>query len=136
MIMKYSQYDTAKVKSQHGFSLLEVLIAMVVVAVGFTSVLLLQMKSLQASHSSYQQSMAVVQANDLVERLWAGVCVLSDEDIRDDIIDEWEAEHTGLTLMPDWTGAVSYDTGNFMYTIVVSWSDRLDGATRSFSYHA
>ena len=132
--MNINIYDG--LRSQKGISLIEVMVAMVVIAVGFTSVTVLQMRSLQASHSSYQQSLAAVQAGDLVERLWAGVCVLDDADIRADILSEWTGAHSINTLMPGWTGSMNFVPATFTYNITISWTDRLDADTRTFNYAA
>lgn len=53
-----------------GFSLIEVLVAIVVLSVGLLGLAALQLKGLQSAHSAYQRSLASVIANDGAERLW------------------------------------------------------------------
>ncbi|WP_440998199.1 type IV pilus modification protein PilV [Arhodomonas sp. SL1] len=54
---------------QQGFTLIEVLIAVVVLSVGLLGVLALQVNTLAFSHSAYLTSAASVQAMDLEERI-------------------------------------------------------------------
>lgn len=104
-----------------GFSLVEALVAMAVISIGLLGVAALQAKSLQFSYASYQRSLATAQANDLVERLWAGACALPAA--RDDIKAEWEDAH-GASL-PGWTGTLEYDGATVppRYTIRVQWTE-------------
>ena len=57
--------------SQRGFTLLEVLIAMVVLSIGLLGVMALQANMLSYSHSAYLTSLASVKALDLEERMRA-----------------------------------------------------------------
>lgn len=57
-------------KCSRGFSLLEVLIAVLVIAFGVLGMAALQLKSLQFSHSGYQRTIASVIALDAAEQLW------------------------------------------------------------------
>ena len=83
-----------------GFTLIEVLVTVVVVSIGMLSIAQLQVRSLQHSHSSLQRTVATVQANDLLERMWSGYCDTTegrDEDV--------PAFHRGIFL--DWLDAAS-----------------------------
>lgn len=55
---------------QSGFTLLEALIAVLVLSFGLLGVAAMQLKSMQSSHLSYGRSVATVAAQDAVERLW------------------------------------------------------------------
>ena len=57
-------------KHQQGFSLIEVLIALVVLAFGLMGVAAMQIKALQSATEGYQRSIAVVAAVDAQERIW------------------------------------------------------------------
>lgn len=127
---------------EHGFSMLEVLITMVIVSFGLLGVAGLQLKSLQHAHASYQRSLATVQANDLVERLWASICALPGG--RDTVRDEWIETWKDDARLPDWAGALDYDASGSppLYTITISWTDeRIDmsgdgrDADQHFVYH-
>ncbi|ROO30349.1 pilus modification protein PilV [Salinisphaera orenii MK-B5] len=63
-------------RSVRGFTLIEVLIALVVLSVGILGVLALQMNALAYSHSAYLASIASVQAMDLEERMRANRAAL------------------------------------------------------------
>ncbi|WP_245678775.1 type IV pilus modification protein PilV [Halomonas shengliensis] len=56
--------------SQRGFTLLEVLIAIVVLALGLLGLAALQMNALKSADVSYQRSIATLAAQDLAERTW------------------------------------------------------------------
>lgn len=117
--MKWNRGD---MKRSKGFSLLEVLITMLVISVGILSLILLQSRALQFSQASYQRSVAVVQANDLVERLWVGVCSLPDS--FDEIRDDWAA--VNAQSLPEWTGSnssVDNSVSPPLYTIAIEWLD-------------
>lgn len=56
---------------QRGFSLIESLIALVVLSIGLVGVAAMQLKAMQSANAGYQRSMASVAAVDAQERLWA-----------------------------------------------------------------
>ena len=58
-------------KHARGFSLLEVLIALVVLMVGMLALAGLQTVSLSNNHSAYLRSQAVIQAHDMADRMYA-----------------------------------------------------------------
>ncbi len=60
-----------KRKHQHGFTMIEVLIAAVVLGVGLLGLAGLQAQSLQFNFSSYQRSQATILAYDIIDRMRA-----------------------------------------------------------------
>ena len=56
---------------QRGFSLIEAMIALVVLSIGLIGVAAMQLKALQSANAGYQRSVASVAAVDAQERLWA-----------------------------------------------------------------
>lgn len=56
-------------KSQNGFSLIEVLVALLVLAIGLLGVLVMQARGLQLNQAGYMQSQAMFMAEDIVERI-------------------------------------------------------------------
>lgn len=119
-----------RARRQRGFSLIEVLVTMVVVGVGLLGIAALQAKSLQHAYASHQRTLATIQANDLVERLWASVCAIHEDnadaaDNRDTIRDEWIADWQGDNRMPGWEGELEYDdtTTPPLYTVTINWTD-------------
>ncbi|MCJ8287667.1 MULTISPECIES: type IV pilus modification protein PilV [unclassified Halomonas] len=62
-----------RLRSQAGFSLLEALVALVLLSVGLLGVAGMQLRSLQSAHSSIQRSLADLAAQDARELLWASL---------------------------------------------------------------
>ncbi len=56
--------------SERGFTLIEALVAVLVLSLGLLGVAAMQLKALQSSHVSFQRSIATLAAQDAVERLW------------------------------------------------------------------
>jgi len=65
--------STVDPRTSAGFTLLETLIALVVLSVGSLGSVALQLHALQATHSAYQRSLASLIAADAGERLWLGL---------------------------------------------------------------
>ncbi|WP_444989463.1 type IV pilus modification protein PilV [Halomonas mongoliensis] len=80
-----------------GFTLLEALIALLVLSIGMLGVAAMQLKALQGAHAAYQRSIASLAAQDAQERLWAEM-----------------ADKGGLEC-PTWSSAQSFGG--------VSWHD-------------
>ncbi|MFN2411055.1 MAG: type IV pilus modification protein PilV [Halomonas sp.] len=79
--------------SQRGFSLVEALIALLVLSLGLVGVAAMQLKALQSATQGYQRSVASVAAVDAQERLWGQLArddVDSCADI--DIEADWKAQ--------------------------------------------
>ncbi len=121
-----------------GFSLIEAMIALVVTTIGLLAVANLLTRSLQYSHSSYQRSVAVSQAVDLSERMWAGACALDSS--LNSIVTDWKTDHQSTQGMAQWDATVTTDTSvtPARYTIDIKWEDasfeRTGGDAYSFSY--
>lgn len=84
--------------SQRGFSLVEALIALLVLSLGLVGVAAMQLKALQSASLGYQRSVASVAAVDAQERLWAQLATLEPgetcaEDINVDAVEEAWADH-------------------------------------------
>ncbi|WP_386080129.1 type IV pilus modification protein PilV [Vreelandella sp. F11] len=60
-----------KQAKQRGFSLIEALIALLVLSIGLIGIAAMQLKALQSANTGYQRSVASVAAVDAQERLWA-----------------------------------------------------------------
>lgn len=72
-------------KQQRGFSLIEALIALVVLSIGLIGVAAMQLKALQSANAGYQRSVASVAAVDAQERLWAQMATLNSGETCEDI---------------------------------------------------
>ena len=119
-----------------GFTLIEILIALLVLSIGLLGLAAVQFQSLQNSHASYERSMASMQARDLVERLWAGICVLYDTNgivvpgAQAPIMTAWQADHNGVGTFAGqgWTPTLTPPaTSADVWTITIDWTGRAQG---------
>ena len=125
-----------------GFTLIEILIALLVLSIGLLGVAAVQFQSLQNSNASYERSMATMQARDLVERLWAGICVLYNADgsiavgNQGPIIAAWQADHNGVDELEGqvgtfagrgWEPTLTVDTDTDVWTIEIDWTGPAQG---------
>lgn len=118
---------------QSGVTLIEALITMVILSFGLLSVAALQLKSLQYATISYHRSIATIHASDLVERLWAGICIAADE--WEEIAEDWEDFHTNEQSLPNWEGVVE-SPAPLAYTVTISWDERVDDTRMTFVHTA
>lgn len=133
-------------KSSFGFTLLEILVALIVLSIGLLGVAALQLRSLQNSHASYERSIASLQARDLVERMWAGICTLHDANgiivpgRQAPIEAAWRADHTNTNTNPfasqGWNAVLgSPPTGTHVWTITIRWTGRNQGQEEVIVHH-
>ncbi len=134
-------------KSGKGFTLIEVLIALLILTVGLLGMATLMMSSLQSSQGAYLRSQASVQAYDLIERMRANSsqaittnnytlaadatatadpecgtsddgCTPSDQAQQD--LHDWRAAlEAGI---PGATAVIARQNGN-EYTITIEWAE-------------
>ena len=88
-----NNWSQSSLRRQSGLTLIESLVALVVITVGLAAILNLQFRSVQYSADSYRQTLAVIQANDLIERYWVAACFITGPSVRDNIITEWCADN-------------------------------------------
>ena len=129
--------STARGWIQRGFSLIEVLIALVILAVGVLGLAALQTTGLQYTHDAYIRSQATVIVYDLVERMRnnvtnansyiaaadpAGACVIDGAGVTNDLNCWFE---TLAAQIPEGNGSIATDPGNPNgFLITVNWRDR------------
>lgn len=113
-----------------GVSLIEVLVAVAVLSIGMLGVAALQLRSIKTSDAAFQRNIANIQAQDLVERYWAGVCSMPNAAQRRAIEDTWRAAQSGNVVLPAWVGNVqaianpSLVTELNFFQMNISWTDR------------
>lgn len=124
-------------KTGKGFTLLEALVALLVVSVGILAIVAMQVKAMQGAHVSYQRSVATLAAQDMVERLWielgrtassTKVCPDSSKTMADgsQVLDDWHDTWSLLipTLIKDSGNTVTRVSGDeCQLKIVVEWVD-------------
>lgn len=128
-----------KLKSKgEGFTLIEALVALLVLALVLLGVAAMQTQALQGAHLSYQRTVATLAAQDMVERLWiqlgteaddssnpsATVCPDASEIVGGEtILHSWHLEWSEFipTLVEDTSSTVV--RSGCKYTITVKWAD-------------
>ncbi|MBA4253172.1 MAG: type IV pilus modification protein PilV [Pseudomonadota bacterium] len=130
-----------------GFTLIEILVALVILSIGLLGVAGLQLRSLQTSHSSFERSIATLQARDLVERMWANEGILYDAQgcvvtaSRDLIVTNWRIEQvaTGTFANQGWMAVLATPdtpaTPTSVWTITISWNGRFQGQAEQIVHH-
>lgn len=143
--------DTKLIK-QCGFTLLEVLIALIILAIGLLGLAGLQATGLNMNHSAYNRSQATQLAYDIADRMRsnlaaintnASIYVITDSrdassadysscmsspgcnasDMAGRDLYEW---NLGITnSLPDGIGSIS--ASGAVYTISINWDDNRDG---------
>ncbi|MBR2512529.1 MAG: type IV pilus modification protein PilV [Halomonas sp.] len=79
--------------TQRGFSLIEALIALLVLSIGLIGVAAMQLKALQSATAGYQRSVVTLAAVDAQERLWAQLAQeVSCDEMIDKIVSDWQED--------------------------------------------
>ncbi|WP_431024542.1 type IV pilus modification protein PilV [Halomonas sp. H5] len=110
---------------QKGFTLLEALIAVLVLSFGLLGVAAMQLKAMQSSHLSYHRSIATLAAQDAVERLWIELGSASNfcpdpDAVKADWLNHWASK------LPNMNASASSDIESpsaCEYKVIVSWED-------------
>lgn len=125
-----------------GLTLIEVLIALVVLSIGLLGIAALQITSLSSTHSAFQRTVASVIAADAGERLWASLATgaVDTAGVRTEWLDHWRNADNNpedLVTLPDLGGNI-VKTGETTYTISVTWAEARfndsDDSVSSFEY--
>lgn len=115
-----------------GFTLLEVLVTLIVISIGLLSIAQLQTRALQFSYASLQRTVATVQVNDLIERMWTGIC--DDANFPNKIFEDWETDSATQALLPGWAANLD-STQAPVYQIEIFWSEeRIDAQPQSLEF--
>lgn len=124
---------------QRGMTLLEILVAVMVLSVGLLGVAGLQTTNMRNSQSAHQRTMAVLLASGMAERIRANrsialagnfqlartcAALSSTGSIQQLEHKNWISEiHKGINAAATTCGEVKYDAGTRTYTIIVEWDD-------------
>jgi type IV pilus assembly protein PilV len=129
-----------RIMDNDGFTMVEVLVALLILAIGLLSFAGLQIRSLTGSHSAYVRTQAAQYAADIVDRMMAnrGAATVGNYDIAlgtapcnaanvacDDLT-EWKQSLNGTINatggLPGGDGSIAVGAGN-VATVVVQWTD-------------
>lgn len=114
-----------------GFTLVEVMVSLVVLAVGLLALAQLYVLATRTSTNGYRRTIAQVQALDMGERVWL--------DLTSPLLHhaEWQAENANS--LPNWSGPVDLApdaNGNMtLVTITVQWGGLSGGGGSGHEYH-
>lgn len=150
---------TGKRRMNRGFTLIEVLVALVVISIGLLGLLALQIRTLHSSYDAYLTSVANIQAMDLEERIRANRGALSTYkndvnnattspsvdcasqtcspgDLANYDVSQWLT--TSQQLFPGTLSVALTEPGADLYKLKLDWQEPDRGtnssSTRSFNY--
>ena len=131
---------------QRGISLIEVLIAIVILGIGLLGVARLQANTVGYNHSAYLRSQATLQLYDMADRMRSNVpgiargaydsvtttpsdpgCITSgctSAEMAQLDAHEWNTTNAGL--LPSGTGTVTGSGAGSVFTITVNWTEMAD----------
>lgn len=128
--------------NQSGFTLLEVLITLVILAIGLLGLAGIQATGLKQNHSAYMRSQATQLAYDIADRMRANkivvnsyttvtptehtLCLLSGctpVEMAEHDLFEWDKAVTDTLPLGEWTISFAANA----YTIRINWDDNRDG---------
>jgi len=143
MMMKISNKSLRV--NQCGTSMLEVLVSIVVVALGLLGFAGLQTLSIKSNNTAYYRSQATMLAYDMIDRMRANkaLALASSYDMAENNIpasaggtvlenDKYEWKTNIASSLPGGKGSVSVDL-NRKITITLKWDDDGDGTDTIFS---
>lgn len=136
---------------QQGFTLLEVLIAVLIFAIGLLGLASLQTFGQRSNHSAYLRSQAIIQAYDMADRMRANrdsadkytkaaagepSCDIYAKKCASDEIaeyDVWEWEKMTKTLLPGASATVK-ENDSQNYVVTIQWDDTADEEDQSSEF--
>lgn len=143
-----------RIKAQCGFTLIEVLVALLVLAIGLVGIASLNINGLRNAHSSYYTTIASSVALDFEERLWIAMtdvpegCLDEVDDVLPIIADlqaAWGVGGAGTITIPglevglEEFGLASLNGGDDVWAeaqIRLTWEDSRFGGEETFPYTA
>lgn len=135
-VSRHIRHGVTPGRRQRGAGMVEVLVAVVVLAVGLLGVAGMQLGSLRSNHSAWMRSEATLRAYDMMDRMRANptAAVNGNYDIaltaaaptgsttRDLDLQEWKQD---LAVLPSGNGSVARTVagGRTLFTVTVQWDD-------------
>lgn len=119
---------------QGGASLLEVLVALVVLSVGVLGIFALHTRSMLESRAVFQETLATLHAQDAAELLWLLPCF--SEASADSVLATWQRHTAAQTTLPNWQSSHQWLTtsnGTARLVIHQQWAQRASNLSLTFS---
>lgn len=128
---------------QHGLSMIEVLVAIVIISLGMLGMAGLQASGLRTSQSAFYRAQAAQFAIDMAEKmrgnlgdsrnytLSLGASAPTGSTVRDRDRADWLAR---IATLPAGDGSIAVDTAANTVTIVVQWDDSRGGGATNANY--
>ena len=146
--MRHFRIRSNIVNYQRGFSLLEVLIAVVILSIGLLGVAGLQLAGLRFAHNANLRYIAALQANDIADRMRAnrpGVIAGAYNNLNGTgsdpgcidtgcsptqmaATDAFEWNTANANLLPSGAGTVTGQGVDSVFTITINWTEMGPGA--------
>ena len=138
-----------KIKYLNGFTLLEVMIALLILSIGLLGLAALQATSLKINHGALLRTQATFLTYDMMDRLranrtaaLAGQCdiamgaTISGTSMCADDVTDWQDNFVGA-LLPSGQGLIDCSTTANVCVVTVQWDEgRQGGSTITFSITA
>lgn len=133
-------------RASAGFSLVEVLVALVVLSIGLLGLAGLQTRGVRDNHSAYLRTQATLNAKDLVDRMRAnrtaalagaydldfGLEIAPGSTVASQDLSQWQG---ALALLPGpGQGKVAVDKVNRRVRVDISWDDSRGSEARATLY--
>lgn len=142
---------------QSGMTMIEVLITILVLAIGLTGVMSMEAIAIKTNHQAYLRTQAILQVQEMADRMHANLKGVGDENYvmtstpgtpgtnclsasctpaELAAFDKWEWDQGNEKLLPDHTAAISFNSTDKSYTITVGWKEEGNDAlvSKSFSF--
>lgn len=126
---------------QSGFTLVEALVALVILSIGLLGVPAMQLKALQSAHAGYQRAVASLAAQDIVELLWNELDMSSNSCPSSSRIDLVDWQERWSTVLPHLSGTPvssepASNSDDCVYAIEISWQEGRFDDEGAFEYTA
>lgn len=110
--------------AQSGFTLIEALIAVLVLSIGLLGVAAMQLRALQSAHMGYQRAVVSLAAIDAQERAWAGLSQSSPHTCPapSTFANDW-ASHWFADILVDTGDSSISSSSNCVYSVSIEWEE-------------
>lgn len=110
-----------------GFSLIEVLVSLLILACGLLGMTALQNESLKYSHAAFTDSLALFLMTDIVERMRANALADNDAELADDkVIERYAIEFSDSVATAKDCGSIVCSVADMAVWDLMQWRERVE----------